>query len=364
MFGVLRSLGLNILSLIRLVMKVCGKRGPPDNIAKPSSKKIAPLKVVGLKEEEKEVDQTTPKREINLSEYRRNICSGEDLKVLLVEKEGHYGMLALDGHKGLTENYDLPQSGKGCRDKIDANRTMLGEMLLAEGAPAVVDKCQELCKDEPSGAMVIACDLYEETLRIASLGDCFLWVYVRGGDGRFHLFYQHDMHGEEYYLEHTEMALELGIKPRRYQARQPCPLPDGTFQYSLKKDHICYFDYANGEWFAGCAGLGHCNMKCFPKIVRTVHLPPGKDFYIATGSDGVSDVIHPESNYWHKCPTNAEAICQKAYCRWGRTGKTFQVVPKEKEDGQICQSWSFAPLSDKQADDISVGLLKGTYTHE
>jgi hypothetical protein len=325
-----------------------------------------PLEAVRLKEEQtngSEVVQTTRGLEISLSEDRRNICSAEDLRVILVEKEGRYGMLGLDGHKGLTEDSALPQSGKGCREKIDAKRTMLGEMLLAEGAPAVVDKCQELCKDEPSGAMVIACDLYEGKLRVASLGDCFLWVYVRGGDGNFQLFYQHATHGEEYYSKHIENALELGITPHRLQARQPYPLPDGTFQYSLEQDHICYFDYANGEWFAGCAGLGHCNMKCFPKIVKTVDLPPGKDFYIVTGSDGVSDVMHPASNYWQKCPTDANAIGEKAYCCWGRTGETFQLTSKE-EDGQMYESWSFAPDSDDQADDISVGLLKGTFAHE
>lgn len=344
-------------------MKVCGKRVASAECQNRASKKITPFKAVVDEEEtavESKVSQVTRELHISLSEYIKNICSAEDLRVIAVEKDGHYGMLGLDGHKGYTEDLDLPQSGKGCRDIVDANRIMLGEMLLKDGAPSVVDKCQELCKDEPSGAMVIACDLYEGKLRIASLGDCFLWVYVRGEDGHFQLFYEHATHGEEYYLQHTEEANELGIKPRRFQARQAWPLSDGTFQYSAKKDRICYFDYANGEWFAGCAGLGHCNMKCFSKIVNTIELPPGRDFYIVTGSDGVSDVIHPESSYWKTCPVNAEAVCEKAYCRWGRTGKTFQV--KQKENGDVYPSWSFAPDSDKQADDISVGLMKGIYS--
>jgi hypothetical protein len=286
-----------------------------------------------------------------------NICSAEDLKVILAHSEdGHYGMLALDGHKGNTENVHDPTSGKGCRDIIHKHRDMLKQLLLEQGAAASIDKCQELCLNENSGAMAIACDYFKGKLRVASLGDCFLWVFVKK-DSKFELFYEHETHDEKHYERYIDQAQNLGIYPQ-YRLAQPYPLPNGNWEVSSRKKP-CYYEYPNGEFFAACSGLGHRGIPCIGKIVQTITIPPNKDFYVVIGSDGVSDVIHPQASFWQQCPDHAKNIFKEAYRRWGRTGETWEI--KRKEDGHVWPSFSFAPISDKQADDISVGLLTGFY---
>jgi len=241
------------------------------------------------------------KTHISISKSILQICSGEDLYPQHVENEEYIACLVGDGH-----------SGKGCKSILDYNaESILSAVLKEKNVDIGMKMCQDLCKNEDSGAMIAITMFNKNTrhLQIISVGDILVSVYKNG-----QIIHKQKKHDCQTIYESKQLLKELQKNKIKIDSPRLSMIPCIDDTMRLENRHS-YFVWDNYQKIGASSFVGHRDMKRLSPFKSSLTLPTGQ-LHMVMASDGVADMIHPENELLCSFKTDASVISEGARKRW------------------------------------------------
>jgi len=241
------------------------------------------------------------KTHISISKSILQINSIEDLYPQNIENDDYIACLVGDGH-----------SGKGCKTILDFNaESILSAVLEKKNVDIGMEMCQDLCKNEDSGAMVALILFNKNTrhLEIISVGDILVSVYKNG-----QIIHKQKKHDCQTISESKQLLEELQTNKIKIDSPRLTMIPCIDDTMRLENRHS-YFVWDGSKKIGACSFVGHRDMKRLSPFKSSLTLPTGQ-LHIVMASDGVSDMIHPKNELLCSFKTNASIISEGARKRW------------------------------------------------
>ena len=216
--------------------------------------------------------------------------------------------------------------------------------IVEFGPKVCIDKLKMNFKNNHAGAMIIVALIAEKAngqykFTISWRGDAPFWVYSEGSE----LVWCKPIITPCQMPDPVELE-KMGV--RIHQTDQPywCIMPDDTVAMSDQYTQI-YFECADsGRKLADYRVLGDSGS--FLKIPTQEHtFTCDGPCRFVTGSDGFSDVIHPQSLFMASANLTARKLVIEAHLRWTTTEKTVVSLERTGEYIDTCTKLGLDDIS-------------------
>lgn len=275
----------------------------------------------------------------------RNCNSAEDVMPYAVAMHGSFRLMGCDGHGG---------------KEVTKHIAALSPKTLASisaGPRAWVNERAKECRGMHSGGMITAASGFRRPdgnweLTTAWRGDAPLLI-VRP-DGSVWGKQDHIPFAFENDASHDPRALGYSTTPSRgprWEMTEHCQIA-----ISLRGEKAVYCRCATtGRLVATFTVIGDSgSFANIPTGEETIIVPPGSR--IIWGSDGWSDVMHPEDPFFRQPDLTAKMVEDEAYARWKT--RALPAVDLDKWRAGIPSTpFSPYPAGSLGLDDISVGVM-------
>ena len=273
-----------------------------------------------------------------------NCGSKEDVKPYVAVTSEYIIGFGYDGH-----------GGKHVTNHIAGLLKTTLEEISSKGALNWVNERREECKNFYSGGMITCFSGYRLpnnswSLDISWLGDAPFAALL--SDGSTWIKQDHIPFAFEGDDAHDPMSLGYIAIPSRIVRWEITP--DGKMAMSQRREQAVYCKCKKtGRMVASFTVLGDSgSFFDIPTGHSTIIVPSGSR--LIWGSDGWSDVIHPEDSFFRQPNLTAQMVIDEAHARW--TTRKFKSIDLDKyKAGQ--DTPDLHEYSGFGIDDISVGVL-------
>lgn len=273
-----------------------------------------------------------------------NCGSKEDVIPYVATTSNHFIGFGCDGH-----------GGKHVTNHISCLSQVIMQEISSKGPLSWVNDRRDECKNFCSGGMITAFSGYRIpngswSLDISWLGDAPFAALLP--DGSSWIKQDHTHFSFEKDDTHDPASLGYIVKPSgiiRWEIT-----PDGKIAMSQRHEQGVYCKCKNtGRMIASFTVLGDSSAFCnIPTGHSTIIVPSGTR--LIWGSDGWSDVIHPDDQFFRQLNLTAQMVIDEAHYRW--TKHKFKSIDLDKyKAGQ--DTTELHEYSGFGIDDISIGVL-------
>lgn len=273
-----------------------------------------------------------------------NCSSKEDVMPRVAVSSNHFIGFGCDGH-----------GGKSVTKHIASLSSTIFEEIHTKGPLEWVDERKAECKPLFSGGMITAfsgnrLQNGSWAVDIAWRGDAPFAALLP--DGSAIIKQDHTPFSLENDPSHDPASLGYTAKPSgiiRWEIT-----PDGKMAMSQRREQGRYCKCnRTGKMIAAFTVLGDsAAFYDIPTGSMTIIVPKGTR--LIWGSDGWSDVIHPEDPFFRQPNLTAQMVTDEAHARW-TTRQMYSIDLDKYKSGQACPDLHM--YSGFGPDDISVGVL-------
>lgn len=273
-----------------------------------------------------------------------NCGSKQDVMPYVAVTSEYFIGFGCDGH-----------GGKSVTNHISGLPQVIMQEISSKGPLNWVNERREECKNFYSGGMITSFSGHRLpnnswSLDISWLGDAPFAALLP--DGSTWIKQDHIPFAFEGDDTHDPMSLGYIAIPSRIVRWEITP--DGKMAMSQRHEQGVYCKCKNtGRMIASFTVLGDSSAFCnIPTGHSTIIVPSGTR--LIWGSDGWSDVIHPEDQFFRQPNLTAQMVVDEAHARW--TTRKFMSIDLDKyKAGQATPD--LHEYSGFGIDDISVGVL-------